>query len=147
MRENGSVSTEWTAARMTELGSRHARLEHEQDLDGVMATLVDDPVYELYPVGLRMQGRDLVRRYYEELFRGFVTRARKTVLVDEWVNAGSLAQEYEVTVEIDGQLETHRIVGILVRDGDLLGGERVFASERCLRLMTGSVYDELTPIA
>lgn len=130
---------------MHELGSRHARLEAEQKLDATMDTLVEDPVYEFHPVG-RIRGRDLVQRYYEALFSGFVTRARDTALVDEWVNAGSLAQEYEVTLEIDGSLETHRIVGVLVRDGDLLGGERIFASERCLRLMLGDVFDELEPI-
>lgn len=130
---------------MHQLGTRHARLEAEQDLEGTMATLVEDPVYEFHPIGLRMRGRPLVRRYYEELFAGFVVHARSLVLIDEWVNANSLAQEYEVTVEIEGKPETHRIIGVLVREGALLGGERVFASERCLRLMLGDVFDELEP--
>ncbi len=131
---------------MHELGSRHARLEHERDLEAVMATLVAEPVYEFHPVRLCLRGGALVRRYYEELFRGFVPNARKTVLIDEWVNADSVAQEYEVTLDVDGELETHRIVGVLGREGDLLGGERVFASERCIRLMTGAVFEELTPL-
>jgi hypothetical protein len=30
--------------------------------------------------------------------------------------------------------------------GGLLGGERVYASERCARLMTGDLFDELQPL-
>ncbi|MDG2306137.1 MAG: hypothetical protein P8R42_16105 [Candidatus Binatia bacterium] len=141
------MSEAWTADKMLDLGTRHARLEHEQDLEGVMSTLVPDPVYEFHPIGLCMRGESLVRRYYEELFRGFVSAARNTELVDEWVNRSSVAQEYRVELEIDGTLESHRIVGVLFRQGDLLGGERVYASERCIRLMTGSVFDALNPMS
>ncbi len=37
------------------------------------------------------------------------------------------------------------MVGILFARGEQLGGERVYASERCTRLMIGDLYDELTP--
>ena len=57
---------------MLELGTRHAALEARCDLEGTMATLVDDPVYGFFPIGLGMRGRDQVRRYYEHLFRSFV---------------------------------------------------------------------------
>ena len=33
-----------------------------------MGTLDDNPLYELYPVGLKMAGRDMARRYYEHFF-------------------------------------------------------------------------------
>jgi hypothetical protein len=45
-----------------------------------------------------------------------------------------------------GRTETHRVLGILYAEGALLGGERVYASDRCIRLMTGALYDELEPI-
>jgi hypothetical protein len=135
----------WNAEKMRELGARHATLEAKRDLEGVMATLVEDPVYEFLPVGLGMRGGSRVRRYYENLFSTFIPATRDYRLVDEWVNERSLAQEYEIELEFSGRREMHRVVGILYASGELLDGERVYASERCIRLMTGGLYDELTP--
>ena len=133
-------------ASMLELGTRHATLEAQCDLEGVMATLVDDPVYGFYPGGLGMQGQDRVRRYYQHLFESFVPATKSYRLIDEWANAASLAQEYEIVLQIAGRIETQRVVGVLYAEGELLGGERVYASDRCIRLMTGALYDELEPI-
>ena len=67
-------------------------------------------------------------------------------VVDEWCNENSLNQEYDVQVRIDGKLERHRVLGILVVAGDRLSGERIYGSERALRLMLGDLYDELEPL-
>ena len=136
----------WTVERMRALGSRHAELEARRELEGVMATLVEDPVYEFHPVGLRMSGRAKVRRYYEELFSAFIPITRSYRLISEWASEDSLAQEYEIEVEVEGGRERHRVIGILLAEGVLLAGERVFASERCIRLMVGSLFDELEPL-
>ena len=141
------MAEQWTPERMRELGLRHAGAEARCDLDATMATLVEEPVYEFWPVGLVLKGRDRVRRYYEHLFSSFIPRARSTKLVAEWVSASSLAQEYEIELEADGGVERHRVIGILFASGRLLGGERIHGSERCLRLMLGDLYDELEPLA
>ncbi len=140
------MASTWTAADMHALGTRHAELEAKGDLEGTLATLVEDPSYEFWPAGLRMAGREQVRRYYEHLFGHFIPRTRSYVLISEWASETSLAQEYEIRVEVDGKVESHRVIGILFASGTLLGGERVYASERCTRLMVGDLYDELTPI-
>ena len=49
-------------------------------------------------------------------------------------------------LRVDGAVEKHRVVGILYGRDGLLEGERVFASERCARLMMGDLYDELSPL-
>ena len=136
----------WTPDDMYALGTRHADLEARGDMEGTLATLVAEPVYEFHPAGLRMQGREQVRRYYAHLFGSFIPSTRGYRLLDEWVNEGSVAQEYEIEVEVDGALEKHRVVGILYGRDGLLEGERVFASERCARLMMGDLYDELSPL-
>jgi hypothetical protein len=74
------------------------------------------------------------------------------VLLDEWANENSVVQEYDISVSVDGTPQTHRVVGILFTektpDGRvLLGGERIYASERCVRLMAGAIYDEFTPLS
>jgi hypothetical protein len=142
------MGEDWTAEDMYELGTRHADLEAKGDLEGTMATLVEDPVYELWPIGLQMRGREQVRRYYENLLGVFVPSTRGYELIDEWVNERSVTQEYRIDLEVDGRLESHRVVGILHRGSDdLLEGERVYASERCLRLMAGDeLIDELEPV-
>ena len=49
-------------------------------------------------------------------------------------------------LEWDGAPERHRVIGVLVREGRLLGGERVYASKPCARRMLGPLYDELTEL-
>jgi hypothetical protein len=114
-----------------------------------MATLVADPVYEFWPIGRRARGGDLIRRYYAHLMQDFMPRLRGHTLIEEWVSARSLAQEY--VVELDGPEgpERHHVIGVLwvAGEGPLMGGERVWGSERCLRAMLGPVWDELEPIA
>ena len=122
---------------MSQHGPNHAALEARCDLDGVMGTLVEDPVYEFWPAGLRMTGGAQVRRYYEHLFSEFIPRTHHYSLLSEWVSATSVAQEYEIHIEVDGTIEQHRVLGILEASGTLLGGERVHTSERCMRLMVG----------
>lgn len=132
---------------MRKLGALHAQLEAESKLDEVMATLIDDPVYEFWPVGLRMRGRDQVRRYYEHLFASFYRAQRSYRLIEEWESERSLTQEYEMVVDFDGKPETHRVIGILFAGpGGLLGGERVWGSKAVLQKMIGPVWDELERI-
>jgi hypothetical protein len=134
---------------MLELGRLHADLEARCDITGTLATMVENPVYEFFPEGLRMEGADKVRRYYENLLNIFVPNTEAS-LIDEWVSERAVAQEYEIVVDPKGAAEAHRVIGILyLAEGtELLGGERVYASEKCARLMLGDdLYAELEPIA
>lgn len=133
--------TTWTAEDMLELGNRHARLEAEGDLEGVMETLVEDPVYEFWPIGRRARGRAAVRRYYEHLLEKFVPNQRGYRLLEEWCTERSLAQEY--AIELDGPEGPvfHRVIGILWAQGDRMGGESVWADEGCLRAMIGPLFE------
>jgi len=138
----------WNVERMLELGRRHAELEARCDIPGTLATMIESPVYEFFPAGLRMEGAEKVRRYYENLLNVFVPNTSAT-LIEEWVSERSVAQEYEIVVDPRGVAQVHRVIGILyLAEGtELLGGERVYASERCARQMLGAeLFDELEPI-
>ena len=142
------MTGDWNVERMLELGRRHAEIETAGDLEGTMATLIENPVYEFFPVGLRLEGGADVRRYYRHLMNDFIPNITAG-LIEEWVSPNSLAQEYEVVVDPDGAAEAHRVIGVLfVAEGtELLGGERIWGSERCLRLMLGDeLFDELQPV-
>jgi hypothetical protein len=41
----------------------HAAAEADDDLETTLATLDDDPVYELLPMGVAFRGRDAARTY------------------------------------------------------------------------------------
>ena len=50
---------------------RHSIAEDARDIDGLMATLTDDAVYEIVPTGQRWEGLDGARAFYTELFAAF----------------------------------------------------------------------------
>ncbi len=140
------MSTDWNSTRMLELGRLHARLEAERKLEPLLGTLVSEPVYEFYPLAKRMAGGEQVRRYYRQFLESFMAKVVGSELLEEWVNEGSVAQEYDITVDVDGAHETHRVLGVLHASGNLLGGERIYGSERVIRLMLGEMFDELKPL-
>ncbi len=142
----------WSLSDMIELGHRHARLEAERRLDPLMETLVESPSYEFHPLGLGMSGGDRVRRYYAQFFESFMEKIVGYELLHEWADERAVVQEYDIRVRDGGIAETHRVIGILFAedtpDGRTrLGGERIYASERCVRLMAGDVFDEFEPLA
>jgi hypothetical protein len=140
------MAGKWNANRMLDLGRLHAELETRRELDPLMETLVSEPVYEFHPLGMRMSGGDRVRRYYAQFFENFMEKIVGYELLDEWVNENSVAQEYSITVQVDGAPETHRVIGILFAEGELLGGERIYGSQRIVQLMAGEIFDELEPL-
>ena len=50
---------------------RHSIAEDARDIDGLLATLNDDPLYEMLPKNQRWTGIDGVRAFYTELFAAF----------------------------------------------------------------------------
>ena len=145
MTENQRGALDATAVRA--LGYRHAEVETACRMEETLSTLVEHPVYDFLPVGLRLEGKEAVRAYYAHLFEHFLPFVESTDLVGEWAGEDALVQEYVVHLRIDDVLERHGIIGILYVEGNLLGGERIWGSERTLRRLLGPVYDQLTPIA
>jgi hypothetical protein len=125
----------------------HAAAEGSGDMDTTLATLCDDPVYEFQPVGRVFRGKDTARRYYEHFFAHFSPLTENFTIRGEWSTPEGLGQEYTVWLRLpDGTRERHEIIGILLFGPSGLAGERVYASERLLRLMLGPIYDETTPL-
>ncbi|HZR84361.1 MAG TPA: nuclear transport factor 2 family protein [Candidatus Binatia bacterium] len=120
----------------------HAAAERRGDLEATLATLDPDPLYELLPVGRAFRGMDAARRYYEHFFANFRPLARASEMHAEWANEVGVAQEYTIHLHLaDGSEERHRLIAILTFGKEKLSGERVYASDRLLRLMFGPAYD------
>ena len=67
-------------------------------------------------------------------------------LRSEWVNESGLAQEYGIEFELPTRVERHPVLAILTFGRDALSGERVYASDRLLRLLFGPALDLAYPL-
>jgi predicted ester cyclase len=54
---------------------RHSIAEDGRDIDGLIATLAPDCLYEIVPTGQRWEGHAGARRFYTELFGAFPDNA------------------------------------------------------------------------
>jgi predicted ester cyclase len=60
-----------THRRIRRLWQRHSIAEDRRDIDGLIATLAPDCVYEIVGAGLRWEGHAGARAFYTELFAAF----------------------------------------------------------------------------
>ncbi len=121
----------------------HAESEAKSDIAVTLATLEADPLYELATVGLSFRGKAAARLYYEYFFGTFQPWISGYELVNEWISDEGVGQEYWIHLALPGGVrESHRVIGILTFGERLLSGERLYASERLLRLMLGPAYEE-----
>jgi hypothetical protein len=125
----------------------HAAAEAAGDLEATMATLDDDPVYELQPMGVALRGRERALRYYEHFFATVMPTIASYRLRSEWVTDEGVGQEYEMTVSGAGGDRRHAIIGILLFGDDRrLSGERLYASDELLRFFFGPLLDQAVPV-
>jgi steroid delta-isomerase-like uncharacterized protein len=61
--------------RIKRLWVRHSIAEDRRDIDGLIATLSDDCVYEIVVTGQRWEGHEGARRFYTDLFGAFPDNA------------------------------------------------------------------------
>ncbi|HEY8121867.1 MAG TPA: hypothetical protein VII78_11165 [Myxococcota bacterium] len=123
------------------VAKRHARAEAEGDLATTLATLEDDPVYELATLGISFRGKLAARTYYEHFFGTFQPWIAGFELVNQWASDEGLGEEYWLDLALPGAArERHRIIGILVFGETKLAGERLYASDGLLRVMLGPAY-------
>jgi hypothetical protein len=61
--------------RIKRLWVRHSIAEDRRDIDGLVATLASDCVYEIVPTGQRWEGHAGARAFYEALFAAFPDNA------------------------------------------------------------------------
>ena len=135
-----------TAPQVAALTRRHAELELEGDYEPLLATLVDEPIFEFHPPGGQLCGGETLRRYYTRFLAEFMPLVEETVFINEWSNDAACVHEYQLRLRIDGVLENHQLMGSIYASGDRLGGERLYGSARLMDLMLGPFVDELVPI-
>jgi hypothetical protein len=110
-------------ARMEELAAQHDRLERENDVDALMATIADHPNWEQHPLGMRIEGRDAVRAYYPSTIHGIIPRIESS--------------KQRFTAYADGVLVRESLYRVRQPDGQLADGQAIIIfefdeDERCL---------------
>ena len=127
---------------------RHIYVESHDDIEGTLGTLVENPVYELHPIGLRMRGREQARRYYEYFFK----EARRHVV--DYVVHGYCYGETSMTVEVtiswkydDGAIRKFRNLTVLPYGEGGITGEIMYAEDDFFRVLFGPILNELEQIS
>lgn len=139
-------SNEWNADKMLELATRHARVESQKHLDELMDTLVAEPVYEFLAQGLMLRGGARVRRYYQQFFDDYMSQITGGQRLGQWGDETAIAREDAIEIAGRNGPEVHRVMSVLFAEGDRLGGERIYASDRVVQMMAGEMFGELEPI-
>jgi len=126
----------------------HARTESIGDLEGILATMEGEPVYEFYPVGLCFRGMASTRRYYEHFVADVRARIAGSELHSESIGDAGVVQEYTVTLTHPGDTQptSHRIIAVLTFGEQGLSGERMYSDDKLFRTLVGPLWHELEPI-
>ena len=138
-----------TRPDLLNIAYQHTVAEENRDYEATLATLEANPVYELFPVGLRMSGMDAARRYYQHFFANVAPRLEREGMAmhGEWPGETGVAVEYTVRYRYpDGRCKPFRILGILTYGEIALSGERVYADEELLKIMFAPLWDEMERI-
>ena len=127
---------------MIAVAHAHAAAEEAGDIDATMATLDDDPFYELLPMGVGMRGRAAVQQYYEHFFANCMPKVTDYRLRSEWVTDEGVGQEYQLTLDNGSGPQRFDIIGILTfGTNGRLSGERIYASDELIRILFGPMLD------
>lgn len=124
----------------------HSVHELGGNLEGTLATLEADPIYELFPVGLKLTGMDKVRRYYTYFMENVLDKFIDGKVYYESRGLPGHAKESFLTWrDKDGQVRRTQMMTILVYGETKLRGERIYADEDFLRFLFGPLWAEMEP--
>lgn len=124
---------------MKKLVKQHTDAEMANNLNDVMATLVEDPLYEIYPARLKLEGKKNVSAFYSEHFQSFLPLVTKYELINEWWSPERACMEFDVVLEGHGE-KPHRILVVITAKNNLLLGERFYISEELAQIFSGSAF-------
>ena len=141
-----NAASQRTRAELDALLARRFEVISGGDLDRILDLFVATPVYELATIGRQLVGRENLRAYYAHLAQSFMPRVSYQML-------GAYYGAHEVAFEIllryrndDGRIEDFYTFAVQHVDQDKFVGERLYASERCYRLMFGECWARLQPL-
>lgn len=131
------MATTLTLQEMEKLLAIHETAEFNLDIDGTMATLVENPVYELPALNWYIEGWDAVTELYRRLLHGGDVRNIWAEKRTHAITDGSLCREAYVYVDTDeGVRVTGRYNVVMDFEGDKISGERMFMDATFAKAMS-----------
>ena len=132
---------------LAQMAFRHIEAEDRGDIEATLATFEDDACFELHPCGLRLAGRERIRRYYEQFFA--LARPRCTGYTVHGQAYGENALTVEITVTVaypDGGRRDFRTLTVFPYGETALRGERIYADIEFFRVIFGTLLAEMEPL-
>lgn len=136
-------------APLIAMAHQHAILEGPAgDLEGLMATMEGEPLYEFYPLGKCFRGMANTRLYYQNFFADFQKRVIGHTIISQSFGVVGQVDEYDLLIQHDGDAgpTKHRIMSMLTFGKERITGERMLSDEKLFRTMTGPLWDKLETI-
>ena len=135
-------------AGLAQVALRHVAAEDKGDLEGTLATFEENAAFELYPCGLRLAGRERIRRYYEHFFASSRRRCSRYVVHGHALGETAMTIEITVTVDYeDGSARDFRTLTVFPYGTTALRGERIYADTEFFRVIFGPLFAEMEPLA
>lgn len=124
----------------------HSEKEFAFDLEGTLATMEEPYFYEVWPMGVRMQGRGNARGFYQRLFQ--MPFRPNLVWLGKHESADGLVTEFDVTPQ-GGESRTHRVVAVsVIGPNGRVSGERTYADDDFARFVFGKLLQtKFRPVA
>jgi hypothetical protein len=132
-----------TRAELDALLARRFAVISEGNLDRILDLFIPVPVYELPVIGRKLVGREGLRAYYAHFGANFMPRVGYEMLGAHY---GPSEVAFEILLKYraeSGAVENFHTFAVQQVQGDRFVGERLYASERCYRLMFGGCWDLL----
>jgi steroid delta-isomerase-like uncharacterized protein len=133
-------------ARNQEILIRHVTAETAFDMEGTLATLTEDCLFEDVPTGEMHRGREAVRAYYGKWWRSFRNVpsgsrrhiAAPDLLIVETRFVGKHEGEFNGVAASGRPIDLPVAIFVSFRDG-LMSGERFYYDQRTLMSQIGAV--------
>lgn len=131
--------TDMTKNEMEEVLLAHEKGELEEDLDATMATLVQNPHYELPTLGYAFDGYDAVREAYSRIMPGTRTRNVAAKMRVHAIDSNTLVREAHVSFNTRaGERVNGNYIVVMSFDPEqkLISGERMYMDTNFAAMMS-----------
>lgn len=121
----------------------HGQFEMDRDVDGTMSTVAANPHYEFVTVGWQITGRDAIREMYRRMFADannkVLSAEKRTVAAAE----NTLCMEsFYVRERADGTQYTCQSTAMVLFEGDLVAGERLYSDVHQAQVLREAFGDD-----
>ncbi|MEZ0364857.1 hypothetical protein ACAG26_14295 [Mycobacterium sp. pUA109] len=140
---------EMTKKEMEEILLAHEKGELEEDLDATMATLVDNPHYELPTLGYAFDGYDAVREAYSRIMPGTRNRNVAAKMRVHAIDSNTLVREAHVSFNASsGERVNGNYIVVMSFDPEqrLISGERMYMDTNFAQMMSENLGPDFADV-